>query len=326
MTGINIYIIKKDYPKLEKYAQQLLTSKSIYCKKYAYETLADLSKYKGEKEEAFVYVMKFKECFDSIDDSASRNAIIHQNSFYNYTLREKENIKLRDKQFTIIALSVCSIFILMFLVFVFVRVNRKTKRKNLALNEQNKTLQDTCDNLEIENQRLLSEQDQMKIYLTQQLNKISLLETDNKLFRRSLLETEITDEINQQILLKIKNINTDNYQPNREILDSDIYVLFKRASNDENVKITENNWSELDMLVNKIHTDFKNKLTYLSENISMADYRMCLLIKCKFPIKEISKITSKVPNAVTNQRKRLYKKLFGVEGTPNDLDRYIISL
>lgn len=326
MTGINIYIIKKDYPKLEKYAQQLLTSKSIYCKKYAYETLADLSKYKGEKEEAFVYVMKFKECFDSIDDSASRNAIIHQNSFYNYTLREKENIKLRDKQFTIIALSVCSIFILMFLVFVFVRVNRKTKRKNLALNEQNKTLQDTCDNLEIEKQRLLSEQDQMKIYLTQQLNKISLLETDNKLFRRSLLETEITDEINQQILLKIKNINTDNYQPNREILDSDIYVLFKRASNDENVKITENNWSELDMLVNKIHTDFKNKLTYLSENISMADYRMCLLIKCKFPIKEISKITSKVPNAVTNQRKRLYKKLFGVEGTPNDLDRYIISL
>lgn len=212
------------------------------------------------------------------------------------------------------------------MILIVIYINRIIRRKNFTLNVQNKKLHDTCDYLEQEKNILLSEQEQMKISLTQQLNKISLLETDIEYLRTSVSEKEITDKINKSILSKIENIDTNKYIPDGEIINSEIYSLFKQKSRGINISITESNWIELDLLINKIYCDFRNKIIYLSENISTADYRICLLIKCKFSVKEIAEITNRIPNAVTNQRKRLYKKLFGVDGSPNDIDRYIISL
>ena len=105
-----------------------------------------------------------------------------------------------------------------------------------------------------------------------------------------------------------------------------VYSIFKQKSRGEKERINEQNWMELDALINEVYIDFKRKLFYLNEQLSTSDYQLCLLIKCKFTIKEMAELTSRSSNAVTNQRKRLYKKLFGVDGSPNDLDKYIISL
>ena len=326
MTGINIYIIEKNYDKLAEFANRLLQSHFINSKMYAYEIHAELAKFKGNKDDAFDNIMKYKTCLDSIDNNVSREAVIHQNSFYNYSLKEKENTKLKNRQLTITFTAICSILVLIIFVLVVIYINRVIKRKNNTLSVENKQLHNTCESLEQEKHILLSEKELMKMNLTQQLNKISLLETNIESIRTSLSEKEITDKINKQILLKIENIDTDKYIPDNEIINSEIYALFKQKSRGEKLNITESHWEELDMLINRVCIDFRNKITYLSENISTADYRICLLVKCKFSVKEIAEITSRIPNAVTNQRKRLYKKLFGVEGSPNDLDRYIISL
>ena len=182
------------------------------------------------------------------------------------------------------------------------------------------------DDLETKNRQLLTEQEQLNIYLTQQLNKISTLETDIKSLQENLSSRELSEKINCQILSKIKNIDTDNYILDNKILSSDVYSIFKQNSRGEKVRISEQNWIELDVLVNEVYVDFKRKLFYLNEQLGANDYQLCLLIKCKFTIKEIAELTNRGSNAVTNQRKRLYKKLFGVEGSPNDLDKYIISL
>ncbi|MBQ7942000.1 MAG: tetratricopeptide repeat protein [Muribaculaceae bacterium] len=326
MTGINIYIIEKNYDKLAEFANRLLQSHFINSKMYAYEIHAELAKFKGNKDDAFDNIMKYKTCLDSIDNNVSREAVIHQNSFYNYSLKEKENTKLKNRQLTITFTAICSILVLIIFVLVVIYINRVIKRINNTLSVENKQLHNTCESLEQEKHILLSEKELMKMNLTQQLNKISLLETNIESIRTSLSEKEITDKINKQILLKIENIDTDKYIPDNEIINSEIYALFKQKSRGEKLNITESHWEELDMLINRVCIDFRNKITYLSENISTADYRICLLVKCKFSVKEIAEITSRIPNAVTNQRKRLYKKLFGVEGSPNDLDRYIISL
>ena len=325
-TGVNMYLLKNDLDNAEKLSKRLVGSGTLYGLKFGYRALSNIAERQGNHKKAKEYNTRYKECIDSMNKDTSKKAVIHQNSFYNYSLRERENLRLKNKQLTLILVSLCSIIALLILISIVIYINKIIKRRNKALSEQNQKLQKSCDDLETKNRQLLTEQEQLNIYLTQQLNKISTLETDIKSLQENLSSRELSEKINCQILSKIKNIDTDNYILDNKILSSDVYSIFKQNSRGEKVRISEQNWIELDVLVNEVYVDFKRKLFYLNEQLGANDYQLCLLIKCKFTIKEIAELTNRGSNAVTNQRKRLYKKLFGVEGSPNDLDKYIISL
>ena len=325
-TATNIYLHKKNYSKAEYTSIRLVTSGSLYGLKFGYRALSNIAELQGNHKKAKEYNTRYKECIDSVNNDTSKYAVIHQNSFYNYSLRERENLRLKNKQLTLILVFLCSIIALLIFISIIIYINKIVKRRNKTLSEQNQKLQKSCYDLETKNRQLLTEQEQLNIYLTQQLNKISTLETDIKSLQENLSSSELSEKINSQILSKIKNIDTDNYILDNKILSSAVYSMFKQKSRGEKVRIDEQDWIELDILVNEIYVDFKRKLFYLNEQLGANDYQLCLLIKCKFTIKEIAGLTNRGSNAVTNQRKRLYKKLFGVEGAPNDLDRYIISL
>ena len=89
LTAINIHLKTKKLDRARDYSLMLLKSKSIYSKKNAYEALANISDYFEDKENMYLYTRKYKEFIDSINDNASTDAVIHQNSIYNYKLKEQ---------------------------------------------------------------------------------------------------------------------------------------------------------------------------------------------------------------------------------------------
>lgn len=105
-----------------------------------------------------------------------------------------------------------------------------------------------------------------------------------------------------------------------------MYAAFRSAIQNEKGVTNKNLWQQLDDVINTAYPKFRTKLYYLNNGLKNDDYQICLLIKCNFSIREIALLTFRSKNAIINRRTRLYFKLFGINGTPNDLDRYILSL
>lgn len=55
-------------------------------------------------------------------------------------------------------------------------------------------------------------------------------------------------------------------------------------------------------------------------------YRMCALIKMELRPAEIADILCLTKSAISNQRKRLYKKAFGEDGSPDDWDEIVRAI
>ena len=56
------------------------------------------------------------------------------------------------------------------------------------------------------------------------------------------------------------------------------------------------------------------------------ELRVCLLIKAQFKPSEIAILTAHSKEAITSTRRRLYKKMTGLDGTPEMLDEMILRV
>ena len=58
--------------------------------------------------------------------------------------------------------------------------------------------------------------------------------------------------------------------------------------------------------------------------LSTQELRVCLLLKANFKPSEIAVLTVHSKEAITSTRRRLYKKMTGLDGTPEMLDELIL--
>ena len=106
---------------------------------------------------------------------------------------------------------------------------------------------------------------------------------------------------------------------------SDIYAYCYRAIEDSSTRLTETEWKELENIINDTYDNFTNKLFILHPSITKMELRICLLLKIKIPVSIISQLVCRTQSAVSMSRKQLYKKIFNKEGTPANLDDFIVS-
>lgn len=90
-------------------------------------------------------------------------------------------------------------------------------------------------------------------------------------------------------------------------------------------RLTDDDWAELDAIVNKLYPGFKHCLLSKTK-ISETEYHVCLLIKIDFQPAEIARLTFKEASTISNIRRRLFRKFFGTDGNGSDWDDFIQSL
>ena len=93
--------------------------------------------------------------------------------------------------------------------------------------------------------------------------------------------------------------------------------------NHENV--SEDDWKDLDTLINREYPEFKEKLINLCQ-LKEQEYRVSLLIKAGFEPTKIALFLNKSLAAISTIRSRSYEKVFGKKGGAKDWDKFIKSL
>ena len=85
---------------------------------------------------------------------------------------------------------------------------------------------------------------------------------------------------------------------------------------------TQDEWQLFQTMIDSQCDSFARHLSSVYK-LSQQELRVCLLIKAQFKPSEIAILTAHSKEAITSTRRRLYKKMTGLDGTPEMLDELI---
>jgi DNA-binding MarR family transcriptional regulator len=100
-------------------------------------------------------------------------------------------------------------------------------------------------------------------------------------------------------------------------------ALRRRIEAGENIKPTE--WKELERQLKVVYPHFSSSL-YSLYNLSPIEWQVCMLLKIRTAPVEIATVLNKDKSTISTTRRRLYKKVFGKDGSGKDWDEFILSL
>lgn len=115
-----------------------------------------------------------------------------------------------------------------------------------------------------------------------------------------------------------------NYEKN-EMTQSDVYLQFHQALHNGG-KLTEEDWLQLKESIDKIYPELTFRICMLYPKITHHQLRICYLVKLKFTNDNIAKLLYSTPASVSVARKRLYEKITGKPGKPENFNSLISDL
>lgn len=131
-------------------------------------------------------------------------------------------------------------------------------------------------------------------------------------------------EIEEEHTLRPAVVADAMKQVEAEFFESEYYLaLRRRIERGDNIKPAE--WKELEQRLKAIYPRFSTSL-YGLYNLSPIEYQVCLLTKIRTTPKEIADVLCKDKSTISSIRKRLYKKVFGKDGSGKEWDEFILSL
>jgi len=187
--------------------------------------------------------------------------------------RELLKSELRQKELTMILISVVAGLIILIMVFLYVFQHNRIKRKNL----EQRTIQ-----LEKEN-------------LKQQLD------FKNKELTTSGMYLLKKNEFITNIANKLKNTDLDNESQKERAINRIITEMEKSISDDS--------WADFEVRFQEVHTDFYNSLSKKFPELTANELRLCAFLKLNMTSKEIAGLTYQSVDSLKTARYRLRKKL-----------------
>ena len=307
------------------YYTQLLDFGTIYAKQAAHWGLAELAIDNNHEQDAIPHLRAYMQCVDSIRKITDREAIRQMRSVYNYKLREKEiaHLKSKNEQTKLIIISLLSLCaILASITFAYIQY---FKLKQLQLTIRLKKIKRLKDKLYSRSVQFIEEN-------KRKIEELEIME--RKFLEVDQINTTLKEQLNAQkelIIYTNKQIKLDlnrREQSQAVLFKSEIYLHIQRQLkiNDRSKRmLSDEDWKELEKLVNSTYNGFKENL-YAIYNLSLFEYRVCLLIKINIQPIDIGKLTEHSKESISSTRRRLYEKVFHIKGAPKDWDDFIYSL
>lgn len=313
----NFYMKTGEKDSAVYYLKQNIGRNNLYTSAKAYWNLYEIEKERNNYEKGLIYLEKYTECSDSIYNASNTESLRKIKALYDFQHLKKEKEYLRKKNAEQQAWIIFIVIAIVLGVIILIRYNRNRKA---MIREQEKKLH------EINEQQYRKSQ----LYIEENKKKIEELKEKVKSFEQE------NNDLQQKLLLAKKerleqtNQAIETSQREQALLEealrrSDIYAYCYRAIEDSSIRLTETEWKELENIINDTYDNFTNKLFILHPSITKMELRICLLLKIKIPVSIISQLVCRTQSAVSMSRKQLYKKIFNKEGTPANLDDFIVS-
>lgn len=302
------------------YWGEVLKYGNLYKRCYAYYYLAELEKTRGNEALSLAYDNQHRILQDSINAITRTDAVEKLHLLYSFQHEEQKNHQLNLKNESNLRKIYLLIFALLFSIALGIIVCLLIRNKKQRFIEQEKRLR-------------LVQEEQYK----QSLAYIRENERKSQEVERQLKEAgKQNDMLHQELLLSQKKVlEASNRQSaallsSRELLESafrqsDVYAFFHRAEQ-EDLKVQQADWDALRVAIDIAYPEFADRLYELCPKLSQRELYICHLIKLSLSCMSMARILVCTPSAITQTRKRLYKKISGRGGTGEDLDKIIIDL
>ena len=302
--------------------KNLRAGTNFYHKQEACKILKSIAYRQGNYRQALAYAEKQIAYTDSIQQTVNQEAVQKVNALYNYKLREKENVRLKEmasKQKRLIGIFVATTAILGTLLTA-IYIIRKLKQGQahnrlitLAKEQYRNSLKQIAD------------------------NENHIQELEQRLKETAMRKDEMAIQIQQaqKELLEKENLAIETRQKVKELSEkvliaSTIYRDFHHVGHSPHseswstkTKITENDWKELIAKVNETYDNFTLRLTEFYPDITEQELRVSILLKIGIKPTGIGEIIAKSKQSITSIRKKLYKRTHNEEGGSEDWDNFI---
>ena len=300
------------------YYHKAIQSRSVYIKSGAYLDLYQIERASSRDKEALTYIDQYLIYQDSIQKITDTESVKKVEMLYSYRHVEKENDRLalanaKNKAF-IYQLIAGGLVFLFIITAVFYREH---KRKQQQLEQERRlrffeerSHKESLHQIELNNEQILLLKKQLIVAREQ-----------NDLVGEELL-------IVKSRLLEEKNNHITALYTERETLlsafrKSEIYFTVIEKSKNPQAKLTEEEWTKLQIELDLTFDNFTNRLYTLYPNFTEVELRVCYLLKMSVLSSDIAHLIVKARSSVSSIRERLYKKIHGVPGIPKMLDAFI---
>ncbi len=302
------------------YWGEVLKYRNLHKQCYANLCLAELEKTQGNEVLSLAYDKQYKILQDSINAITRTDAVEKLHLSYSFQHEEQKNHQLDLKNESYLKKIYLLLFVLLFSIALGVIVIQRIRIRKQEAIEQEKRL------------RLIQEEQYKHSLAYMRENERKLQEVE-----RQLVEAvKQNDTLRQELLLSQRKVlETSGHQSaallsNRELLKdafrrSDVYAFFHQAEQEE-LKVQEEDWDALRTAIDIAYPQFIERLYELCPKLSQRELYICYLIKLSLNCMSMTRILICTPSAISQARKRLYKKMSGRDGTGEDLDKLIADL
>ena len=303
------------------YYTQLLNNGDVYAKALAARYLMQQATLNHSSKEVAVSQDTYLKYADSVQYLTKTEAVARMHSLYNYRLRERENMRLLRvnlKQNTNLLFTLLIIVggLLLFIIYWrYQRQSQKIWKACLTKWKQRK------EKVEEESRRHKEMYEQQIHSLENQLE-----EEQRKSQEREEELLKLTFELQYQLeafrMLKKKELSN--------IQETPIYkaLVKKLASPLGKVKVSKQEWKDLEVAIQSFDPNFLQKLKQLNYLFREVEWQICLLLKAGFTPSQIGVLLEGTSvQTISTKRKRMAEHLLDDNRhSPKDFDEFIRSL
>lgn len=295
------------------YFTKLLKMDDYLYLQSAYKGLGEIATKRGNYAEACSYWALYEMYRDSVQSITQTETVRKINALYNYQLREEENNRLQmqnRQQKNYIVWITASMVVAVALFFAY-RQNRKRKEEG-RINQLQKL-------------KALEEQKYRQSQEFIEENKKRIAELEKELQASKIVQNQPQQEL---LHARKQSLEKDNEQVEayrrleaeavKALETSDIF----RKCHEVDGNLSAEDWQTLTAAIDSTYSQFTHRLKDLYP-VSEVELQVCLLLKIGISSTRIAQLVLRSKQAVTSIRKRLYKKVLGQEGTPDEWDKFI---
>ncbi|MDL2277767.1 hypothetical protein LJC57_04165 [Parabacteroides sp. OttesenSCG-928-G07] len=261
-----------------------------------------------------------------------------QNKLSQDNLRlDLERGKLRQN---LLLLLVVALIIVTFLIYFYQRkllvkersvqqIRKQLQSHILELNENRMVIDKNKQLIQTLNEQL-SESEDVKEYMQEQMDDITRLTEDNEKLKKKN-ETLLTDIHTYSNALQEKDQEISSYErltdQNRLLQERERFLTSQLVDNIDILRqlrlkpryIEENQWPEITNIVNLLYDNFLHRLRNDYPSLTEEDLRYCALIKLGFSNSVMAALTAISPSSVTKRKQRIKEKI--KQQNPNNLNK-----
>lgn len=269
-----------------------------------YRGLYLLYKKTGQKDSLAKYADLCYQLNDASYASEATQKMQQMQAIYNYSRSQKEASIMKERADRNRLMLMAAVTVLALIVALGIYIYQKKQRETEKLQTQYENAKANLEKARKEQKRMEEENS-------------SLLEEKNNDIR--IYEQQIRE---YEAKLKIEKKKVTN----KELMETPIYHRLNYLRTHTKEKIEKNDWKELRKMIDEKIPDFYSEMHAHNTKLQQRDYDLCILVRLFFSPADIGILTDLSPSNISMKRIRLLKRIFGVDGTPEDFDKRIQSI